>query len=60
MAPPPMKPMPVIRLRDAARREILFDLDRARRGLFERHGKTEEVDLLHKTSANLLRMWAED
>lgn len=47
-------------VRDAARREILFDLDRARRRLFERHGKTEEVDLLHKTSANLLRMWAED
>jgi PKHD-type hydroxylase len=47
-------------VRDAARREVLFDLDRARRRLFERHGKTEEVDLLHKTSANLLRMWAED
>ena len=47
-------------VRDAARREILFDLDRARRRLFERHGKTEEVDLLHKSTANLLRMWAED
>jgi PKHD-type hydroxylase len=47
-------------VRDAARREILFDVDRARRSLFERHGKTAEVDLLHKSTANLLRMWAED
>jgi PKHD-type hydroxylase len=47
-------------VRDAARRELLFDLDTARRALFERHGKTAEFDLLAKCSANLLRMWAED
>ena len=33
---------------------------RARQRLFEREGKTAEFDLLSKTSANLLRMWAED
>jgi PKHD-type hydroxylase len=47
-------------LRDAGKRELLFDLDTARRVLFERHGKTAEFDLLSKCSANLLRMWAED
>jgi PKHD-type hydroxylase len=46
-------------VRDPARRELLFDLDTARRALFERHGKTREFDLLSKTFANLLRMWAE-
>ena len=47
-------------VRDPAAREILFDLDTARRTLFERHGRGEEVDLLSKSVANLLRMWAED
>jgi PKHD-type hydroxylase len=47
-------------VRDAARRELLFDLDTARRNLFAREGKTADFDLLSKTSANLLRMWAED
>lgn len=47
-------------IRDAARRELLFDLDTARRRLFDRHGKTEDFDLLSKTAANLMRMWAED
>jgi PKHD-type hydroxylase len=47
-------------VRDAARRELLFDLDTARRALFERDGKTAEFDLLSKSVANLLRMWAED
>lgn len=47
-------------IRDAGQRELLFDLDTARRTLFERHGKTAEFDLLSKCSANLLRMWAED
>jgi PKHD-type hydroxylase len=46
-------------VRDAARRELLFDLDTARRMLFEKHGKTREFDLLSKSLANLLRMWAE-
>jgi PKHD-type hydroxylase len=47
-------------IRDPARREMLFDLDTARQSLFRHHGKTAEFDLLSKTSANLLRMWAED
>lgn len=47
-------------VRDAARREILFDLETAWHGLSQRHGKLPELDLLSKTSANLLRMWAED
>lgn len=47
-------------LRAAAQRELLFDLDTARRTLFAREGKTEEFDLLSKCAANLLRMWAED
>lgn len=47
-------------IRDEAKRELLFDLDTARRRLFAREGKSEDYDLLSKSSANLLRMWAED
>ena len=47
-------------VRDAARRELLFDLDTARQSLFAREGKTAEFDLFSKSSTNLLRMWAED
>ncbi len=47
-------------IRDPAKRELLFDLDTARQSLFAREGKTAEFDLLSKTSANLMRMWAED
>jgi PKHD-type hydroxylase len=47
-------------VRDAARRELLFDLDTARRQLFAREGKSAEFDLISKSFANLLRMWAED
>jgi len=47
-------------LRDAARRELLFDLDTARRSLFAREGKSAEFDLVSKSLANLLRMWVED
>jgi PKHD-type hydroxylase len=47
-------------VRDAAKRELLFDLDTARRRLFEREGKTAEADLLAKCAANLLRLWCED
>ena len=47
-------------VRGAEQREILFDLDTARRRLFERDGKSEEFDLLSKSSANLMRLWAED
>jgi PKHD-type hydroxylase len=47
-------------VRDAARREMLFDLDTARRQLFAREGKSTEYDLVSKSLANLLRMWVED
>lgn len=47
-------------IRDASQREILFDLDRARRALFGREGKTPEFDLISKSVANLTRMWAQD
>ena len=47
-------------IRDGARREMLFDLDTARRRLFDREGKSTEYDLVSKSLANLLRMWIED
>jgi PKHD-type hydroxylase len=47
-------------VRDAAQRELLFDLDTARRTIFARDGKSAEFDLISKSVANLLRMWAED
>lgn len=46
-------------IREAAKRELLFDLDTAKRRLFDAHGKTEEFDLVAKSAANLMRMWAE-
>lgn len=47
-------------VRDGAEREMLFDLDTARRQMFARDGKTAEYDLVSKSLANLLRMWVED
>jgi len=47
-------------VRDPQHRELLFDLDTARRRLFDREGKTAEGDLLAKCTANLLRHWCED
>ena len=47
-------------IRDAGRRELLFDLESARRRIFDREGKTAEGDLLAKCAANLLRQWCED
>jgi PKHD-type hydroxylase len=46
-------------IRDPGQREILFDLDTARRTLFAREGKSREFDLMSKSLANLLRLWAE-
>lgn len=46
-------------IRDPAAREILFDLDTARRQLFEREGKSHEFDLVTKSLANLQRLWSE-
>jgi PKHD-type hydroxylase len=47
-------------IRDGARRELLFDLDTARRRMFAEHGKSAEYDLVSKSLANLLRSWVED
>ncbi|HMQ93708.1 MAG TPA: Fe2+-dependent dioxygenase [Amaricoccus sp.] len=46
-------------VRGAEQREILFDLERVGRALFERDGKSPEFDLLNKSAANLRRMWVE-
>ncbi|MGC2857188.1 Fe2+-dependent dioxygenase [Novispirillum sp. DQ9] len=46
-------------VREADRREILFDLDRSRRSVFDEQGKTPLFDTLTKSHANLLRLWAE-
>lgn len=46
-------------IRDPMKREILFDLDTARRSMFQKSGKTIEFDLISKTHANLLRQWAD-
>lgn len=47
-------------VRDAAQRELLFDLDTARRAIFAREGNSAEYDLIAKSLANLVRMWADD
>lgn len=45
-------------IRQADQREMLHDLDRARREIMARDGKSEAFDLVSKTHANLLRRWA--
>jgi PKHD-type hydroxylase len=47
-------------IRSDERRELLFDLDTARRRLFAREGKSADFDLLSKSLSNLLRMWVDD
>jgi PKHD-type hydroxylase len=47
------------RVRDAERREILFDLDTARRQIFQREGKSEVFDLISRSYSNLLRRWGD-
>ena len=44
-------------IRDPAQREMLYDLDTARRAIFDNQGKTNEFDLISKTMTNLLRTW---
>jgi len=39
-------------------REILYDLDRAARAIFEAQGKTPVFDRVLKVKSNLYRMWA--
>ncbi|MCK8515072.1 Fe2+-dependent dioxygenase [Methylonatrum kenyense] len=46
-------------IRDAARRELIFELDMARRSLFKRDGKSGEFDSVSNALANLLRMWSD-
>ncbi|MBE9043874.1 Fe2+-dependent dioxygenase [Pleurocapsales cyanobacterium LEGE 10410] len=46
-------------IRDGSDREILFDLETARRAIFAKSGKTAEFDLVSKSIANLLRKWAD-
>ena len=47
-------------IRRPDQREILFDLERTSRALFERDGKSAEFDLINKSTANLRRMWMEN
>lgn len=46
-------------VRAADQREILFDLERTARTIFERDGKSPEFDLINKSAANLKRMWVD-
>ncbi len=46
-------------VRDPNQREILWDLDVARRGMFDKENKSREFDLISKAHANLLRMWTD-
>lgn len=45
------------RIRRADQRELLFELDTARRGLFARSGNDELFDLISRSYSNLLRIW---
>ncbi|WP_426690356.1 Fe2+-dependent dioxygenase [Rhodanobacter ginsengiterrae] len=45
-------------VREPARREVLWDLDNAKRQIFSREGKSATFDAISKSHANLLRMWA--
>ena len=46
-------------VRDAARRELLFELDQAREHLLRTEGEAETTKYVDRSYANLLRMWAE-
>ncbi|EIM01039.1 MULTISPECIES: Fe2+-dependent dioxygenase [Rhodanobacter] len=46
-------------VRDPARRELLWDLESAKRQIFGKEGKTETFDAISRSHANLLRMWAD-
>lgn len=46
-------------VRDASKRELLWDLENAKRQIFGREGKSATFDAVSKSHANLLRMWAE-
>jgi PKHD-type hydroxylase len=40
-------------------REILFDLERTARAIFEREGKSAHFNLINKSTSNLRRMWVD-
>jgi PKHD-type hydroxylase len=46
-------------IREPARRELLWDMETAKRSIFEREGKSTAFDLISRSRANLVRMWAE-
>jgi PKHD-type hydroxylase len=46
-------------IRDPMQREILYDLELVRRSMFQRSGKTAELDRLSKCHVNLIRLWTE-
>jgi PKHD-type hydroxylase len=46
-------------VREADKREILYDLDLTRRAIFEKEKKSREFDVLSRCHANLLRMWSD-
>ncbi|MEB3351127.1 MAG: Fe2+-dependent dioxygenase [Cyanobacteriota bacterium] len=45
------------RIRQPEQRQLLFELDTARRLAFQRHGKEELFDLISRSYSNLLRHW---
>jgi PKHD-type hydroxylase len=45
-------------VRDPAQRELLWDLENAKRQIFNREGKSALFDTISMSHANLLRMWA--
>ena len=46
-------------VRSGEKREILFDIDVARKEIFSQSGKNKTFDSLSKSYMNLLRMWGE-
>jgi len=46
-------------VRDPARRALLWELEGAKRQVFNREGKTATFDAIDRSLANLVRMWAE-
>lgn len=46
-------------IRDPSQREILYDLDRSRRSIFQSQGKCREFDWITKSMVNLLRQWSD-
>ncbi len=46
-------------VRDPDKRELLWDLEGAKRHVFGREGKSPMFDVIDRSHANLLRMWAD-